>query len=62
MSELKEPLLVSVLVMLMSSGQLQSLIARFLPIASSNPLIGLAVRAVAAGVLFYLLRRFIPSN
>lgn len=61
MSEAKEPLLVSVIVMLMSSNQLQSLISRFLPIASSNPLIGLAVRALAAGVLFYLLRRFIPS-
>ena len=61
MTEAKEPLLVSVLVMLMSSNQLQSLIARFLPIAASNPLIGLAVRALAAGVLFYLLRRFIPS-
>lgn len=61
MSEAKEPLLVSVIVMLMSSNQLNSLIARFLPIASSNPLIGLAVRALAAGVLFYLLRRFIPS-
>jgi uncharacterized membrane-anchored protein len=47
--------------MLMSSGQLQALIARFLPIANSNPLIGLTVRAVLAGVLFYLLRRFIPS-
>lgn len=61
LSEAKEPLLVSVLVIIMSSPQLQSLIARFLPIAASNPLIGLAVRAVFAGVLFWLLRRFIPS-
>lgn len=62
LSEAKEPLLVSVLVIIMSSPQLQSLIARFLPIAASNPLIGLAVRAVFAGVLFWLLRRFIPSQ
>lgn len=61
LNEAKEPLLVSVLVIIMSSPQLQSLIARFLPIAASNPLIGLAVRAVFAGVLFWLLRRFIPS-
>lgn len=61
LSEAKEPLLVSVLVIIMSSPQLQSLIARFLPIAASNPLIGLAVRAVFAGVLFWLLRRFIPN-
>jgi hypothetical protein len=61
LAEAKEPLLVSVLVMIMSSPQLQSLIARFLPISASNPLIGLAVRALVAGVLFYLLRRFIPS-
>jgi hypothetical protein len=52
LNEAKEPLLVSVLVIIMSSPQLQSLIARFLPIAASNPLIGLAVRAVFAGVLF----------
>lgn len=61
MSEAKEPLLVSVLVLLMSSNQLQSLIAKFLPVAAGNPLIGLALRAVVAGVLFYLLRRFIPN-
>jgi hypothetical protein len=61
LSEAKEPLLVSVLVIIMSSPQLQSLIARFLPIAASNPLIGLAVRAMFAGVLFWLLRRFIPN-
>lgn len=61
MSEAKEPLLVSVIVMLMSSGQLQSLMNKFLPIAASNPLIGLALRAVIAGALFYLLRRFIPA-
>ena len=60
LSEAKEPLLVSVLVMLMSSGQLQSLMNKFLPIASNNPLIGMALRALIAGVLFYLLRRFIP--
>ena len=61
MAEAKEPLLVSVIVMLMSSGQLQSLITKFLPIAAGNPLIGLGLRAVVAGVLFYLLRRFIPA-
>ena len=61
MAEAKEPLLVSVIVMLMSSGQLQSLISKFLPIAAGNPLIGLGLRAVVAGLLFYLLRRFIPA-
>jgi cation transport ATPase len=60
MSEAKEPLLVSVIVMLMSSGQLQSLMNKFLPISASNPLIGLAIRAIIAGALFYVLRRFIP--
>lgn len=60
LGEAKEPLLVSVLVIIMSSPQLQSLIARFLPIAASNPLIGLGVRALFAGILFWLLRRFIP--
>ncbi len=61
MSEAKEPLLVAVLVVILSSGQVNSLITRFLPMANSNPLIGLIVRALLAGVAFYLLRRFIPS-
>jgi hypothetical protein len=57
----KEPLLVAVLVVMMSSGQVVSLINRFLPMAQGNPLIGFAVRAIMAGIAFYLLRRFIPS-
>lgn len=61
MHECKEPLLVSVLVVMLSSGQVVSLINRFLPMAQGNPLIGLAVRAIIAGIAFYLLRRFIPS-
>lgn len=61
LSEAKEPLLVAVLVVILSSGQVGSLISRFLPMANSNPLIGLIVRALLAGAAFYLLRRFIPT-
>jgi len=61
MHECKEPLLVAVLVVMLSSGQVISLVNRFLPMAQGNPLIGLAVRAIIAGIAFYLLRRFIPS-
>jgi hypothetical protein len=61
MYEAKEPLLVAVLVVILSSGQIDSLIRRFLPMAQTNPLIGLLVRAAVAGAAFYLLRRFIPS-
>jgi hypothetical protein len=60
LEEAKEPLLVSVLVIIMSSPQLQALISKFLPIANGNPLIGLGLRALVAGVVFYLLRRFLP--
>ena len=61
MAEAKEPLLVAVLVIMLSSNQVGGLIARFLPIADKNPLVGLMVRAGIAGIAFWLLRRFIPS-
>lgn len=61
MHEAKEPLLVAVLVVILSSGQVHSLINRFLPMAQGNPLISLIVRAAIAGFAFYLLRRFIPT-
>lgn len=62
MAEAKEPLLVSVLVIMLSSNQVGSLLARFLPMADKNPLVGLLVRAAIAGAAFWLLRRFIPSK
>lgn len=61
MSQAKEPLLVSVLVVILSSTQVQQLIARLLPMAAANPSVGLLIRAVIAGVAFWLLRRFIPN-
>jgi uncharacterized membrane-anchored protein len=61
MAQAKEPLLVSVLVVILSSTQVQQLIARLLPMAAANPFIGLLIRAVIAGVAFWLLRRFIPN-
>ena len=61
MNQAKEPLLVSILVVILSGTQVQQLIARFLPMANSNPFIGLLIRAVIAGLAFYLLRRFIPN-
>lgn len=61
MSQAKEPLLVAVLVVILSSSQVHQLIARFLPIAAANPFVGLVIRAVIAGVAFWLLRRFIPN-
>lgn len=62
MTEVKEPLLVSVLVIILSSNQVGGLIGKFLPIADKNPLIGLMVRAGIAGLAFWLLRRFIPTG
>jgi hypothetical protein len=61
MAQAKEPLLVSVLVVILSSTQVQQLIARFLPMAAANPFIGLLIRAAIAGAAFFLLRRFIPN-
>ncbi len=61
MLEAGEPLLVAVLVVILSSGQVHSLINRFVPMAQGNHLIGLLIRAVIAGLAFYLLRRFIPT-
>jgi hypothetical protein len=61
MAQAKEPLMVAVLVMLLGNEQVQSLIARFLPMVSSNPMIGLLVRGLIAGLLFFLLRRFVPT-
>lgn len=61
MSQAKEPLLVSILVVVMSSSQVNDLLMRFIPIAAGNPLISMLIRAVIAGVVFWLLRRFIPN-
>jgi hypothetical protein len=61
LSEAKEPLLVSILVIILSSSHVQSLLSRFLPMADNSPLTGLLIRAALAGILFYLLRRFIPN-
>lgn len=61
MTQAKEPLLVSVLVVILSSSQVHQLIARFVPMAAANPFVGLLIRAVIAGVAFWLLRRFIPN-
>lgn len=60
-SQAKEPLLVSILVVVLSSSQVNDLLMRFIPIAAGNPLISMLIRAVIAGVVFWLLRRFIPN-
>ena len=61
MTQAKEPLMVAVLVMLLGNDQVQSLISRALPPAGKSPIVGLLVRGLIAGGLFFLLRRFIPS-
>jgi hypothetical protein len=61
MAHAKEPLMVAVLVMLLGNEQVQSLIGRALPFAGKSPMIGLLVRGLIAGALFFLLRRFIPT-
>lgn len=58
----KDPLLVAALFFVLSNSTVASTIEGFLPYAYSGPLIGLGLRALIAGALFFVLKTFVMKN
>ena len=59
MNEAKGPLLVMLLVFITNLGIVDQTLEKYIPFIGEGSMLGLAAKALLAGVLFYILKRFL---